>query len=92
MSIHPAPARETPSGVPGATAVHSDIASAATGGAGLTAPLWLQYVDPVLQAMIAAMGFSVLVLTVWNKWLEIRIKRRALHQPQGAENADAPEE
>jgi len=58
--------------------MQSDNGAALAGGAGLSVPIWWQYIDPAFQALIAALGFFVLVLTVWNKWLEIKIKRRAL--------------
>lgn len=68
--------------------MHNDGIAAATGSVGLTAPLWLQYVDPFFQVLISAFGFFVLVLTVWNKWLEIKLKRAALHDIQEAEHGE----
>ena len=60
--------------------MQSDAAAATAGGAGITLPIWLQYIDPFFQLLIAALGLFVLVLTVWNKWLEIKLKRRALQK------------
>lgn len=71
--------------------MQSDSAAAAAGGVGLTAPLWFQFLDPVLQFLIAALGLFVLALTVWNKWLEIRIKRAALQERQEAEHGETRE-
>ena len=71
--------------------MHSDGVATATGGSALTAPLWFQYIDPLFQFLIAAMGFFVLVLTLWNKWLEIKLKRRALQEIKEAEHGETPQ-
>lgn len=49
-----------------------------SGGAGLSSPLWLGFIDPLYQGALALIGFAVLVLTLWNKWLDNRIKRETL--------------
>jgi len=64
--------------------MQNDAANIATGGAGITAPFWLQFVDPFLQATVALLGLAVLVLTVWNKVLEIKMKRKALRKSEEA--------
>lgn len=68
--------------------MHNDGIAAFTGGAGMTAPLWLQNVDPLFQALISIVGFVVLVLTAWNKWLEIRTKRAKLQQMEGGDHGE----
>lgn len=69
--------------------LYSDGTATAAGGTALSAPLWFQHIDPFLQFLIAAFGLFVLVLTVWNKWLEIKLKRRALRRITGGEDVEA---
>jgi hypothetical protein len=71
--------------------MHNDAVTAVAGGAGLTAPFWIHFFDPVFQFLIAALGFVVLVETVWNKALEIRLKRAALKDIEEAEHGETPQ-
>lgn len=78
--------------------MHSTGTAAMMGSAGLTAPLWLKYADPIVQIidplfqfLAAAVGFFILVLTAWNKLLEVKIKRAALQDAQEAEHGETLE-
>jgi len=58
--------------------IHNDGAAAVTGGSLATSPFWLHLLEPGLQVAVPLLGFFVLLLTLWNKWLEIKIKREIL--------------
>jgi hypothetical protein len=76
---------------PGVGHMQGDGVAATVGGVGLTAPLWFEHVGAVSQFLIGVLGFVVLVLTVWNKWLEIKIKRRALQEIREADHGEGPQ-
>lgn len=48
------------------------------GGAGASSPLWLNSLTTGWQIVIAIMGFIVLSLTIYNKILEIRQRKKNL--------------
>ena len=56
----------------------SNAASAAVGGTGLAYPLWAGWITGY-QTLIAIGGAVVIALTIYNKVLEIRQRRRDLH-------------
>lgn len=58
----------------------SDSAAAVAGTLGLTSPFWLTLFDPTYKAVVAAMGFVLLVLTIRNKWLDLKIKAATLRK------------
>jgi len=58
----------------------SNGASAVAGALGLTSPFWLTLLDPAYKAVVAAMGFILLVLTIRNKWLDLKIKAATLRE------------
>lgn len=60
-----------------------DGVSAAIGAGGFVAPVWLVWVDPVVQVVVSMLGLAVLVLTVWGKLIENRIKRLELESKRG---------
>ena len=76
----------------GLRAMYNNGAATATGGSALTAPLWFQFIDPLFQFLIAALGLVVLVLTVWNKALEIKLKRRALNATEEPAHGPSPQD
>lgn len=69
------------------------------GSAGLTAPLWLTYlepflktIDPLVQFLAATIGLLILILTAWNKALEVQLKRSRLNEIEEAENGNQAKE
>ena len=66
--------------------MQSNGISGVLGGFGVTIPIWFAHVDMAFQAIIATLGFFVLVLTIWNKWLEIKLKRAALEEVEESEH------
>ncbi|MQQ09116.1 hypothetical protein GFB49_11675 [Epibacterium sp. SM1979] len=65
------------------------------GSTALTAPLWLTYlgpflqtIDPLVQFLAAALGLLILVLTAWNKALEVKLKRSRLNEIEEAEDGN----
>lgn len=55
-----------------------DAPAYALGGLGLTFPVWAQTLEQVWTILIGFLGFVVLVLTIYNKVLELRQRRRDL--------------
>jgi hypothetical protein len=60
--------------------IMKDTAITAAGGAGLTNSIWLPWLPDAWQFLIAALGFLVLVATLYSKYLEIRIKKQTLSE------------
>lgn len=50
------------------------------GGVGLSFPAWGQYLMTGWQVLIGLMGGVVLALTIYNKYLEVKQRRRDLAQ------------
>jgi hypothetical protein len=50
----------------------------ALGATAVTNPIWLEWLQPGYQYLIAGLGLVVIVLTIRNKWLEIQIKKNIL--------------
>lgn len=59
-------------------AMHSDGVGFATAGTWITSPIWLEFLEPTYQGMLALLGFILLLLTIRNKWLDLKIKRATL--------------
>ncbi|MDO5606478.1 MAG: hypothetical protein Q4G25_15085 [Paracoccus sp. (in: a-proteobacteria)] len=55
-----------------------DSASAALGASGLTAPVWMVWLDPLMQVLVSVAGLIVLGLTIRGKLIDNQIKRAAL--------------
>lgn len=80
--------------------MQSDTAAAVAGSAGITSPFWLSFLDPAYQAVLSALGFILLLLTIRNKWLDLKIKAAALRDiaasgeaiKEAITNADTPPE
>lgn len=60
--------------------MHSDAAATAAATAGLTSPFWLSFLDPAHQVVVTTLGFVLLILTIRNKWLDIKIKAVTLRE------------
>lgn len=58
----------------------SDGLSALAGTLGLTSPFWLTIFDPTYKFAVAALGFVLLILTIRNKWLDLKIKAATLRE------------
>ena len=58
--------------------IRGDLVAASVGGWGLTYPLWGSWLNSGWQVGIAILGAIVLVLTIWNKVLEIKQRRKDL--------------
>ncbi len=61
----------------------SNTVAAAAGAGGLSFPLWDTLIASGWSTLIGIAGGIVLLLTIWNKVLEIRLKNRALREPPG---------
>lgn len=57
-----------------------DLGHMATGGVSAVAPVWMDWIDPVTQAAVSALGVAVLVLTIRAKLSELRLYRVKLHR------------
>jgi hypothetical protein len=55
-----------------------DTVDTATGVTGVTLPVWITWVPVAWQGIIAVLGAIVLLLTLYNKILELRLKKREL--------------
>lgn len=55
-----------------------DISAYAQGGVAVTFPAWGQFLTSSWQVMVALMGAIVLGLTIYNKILEAKQRRRDL--------------
>ena len=55
-----------------------EAAPYALGAAAVTNPIWLNILQPGYQYTIGALGFVMIILTIRNKWLEIKIKQNIL--------------
>jgi hypothetical protein len=55
-----------------------EIIPLAQGSAALTFPAWGPYLSGGWNVLIATMGMVVLVLTIYNKSLEIKQRRKAI--------------
>ncbi|WP_282129256.1 hypothetical protein [Roseobacter litoralis] len=60
--------------------MQSNGASAVAGAAGITSPVWLSFLDPFYQVIVAGLGFILLLLTIRNKWLDLKIKAATLNE------------
>lgn len=56
-------------------------AAIAAGSAGLTNFVWLPWLPLAWQFLIGALGAAVLAMTLWNKILENKQRRRDLNKP-----------
>ena len=56
----------------------SNTVALAVGGGGITSPFWSVWLTSGWQILIAVAGAVVLALTIYNKVLEIRQRRRDL--------------
>ena len=52
------------------------------GGAGVSSPLWLHSLTVGWQVAVSLMGGIVLALTIYNKILELKQRRRNLALPE----------
>lgn len=59
-------------------AIMKDVPAYTLGGLGLSFPAWAQFLEQGWTALIGFLGFAVLVLTIYNKILELRQRRRDL--------------
>lgn len=57
-----------------------DTVDTATGVTGVTLPLWIAWVPVAWQGIIAVLGGLMLLLTLYNKFLELRIKQKELEK------------
>ncbi|MEP1612657.1 MAG: hypothetical protein ABJL72_12145 [Roseobacter sp.] len=64
--------------------MHNDIVSVSTAGTWISSPFWMEYLEPTYQALLALGGFILLVLTIRNKWLDLKIKRAKLAEIDNA--------
>lgn len=55
-----------------------DLPATTAAACGITAPMWLRMLEPTAQAIMAALGIVVLLLTIRGKLIDNRIKRAAL--------------
>ena len=53
-------------------------ATYALGAAAATNWVWIDWLAPSYQPLVAVLGLVIIVLTIINKWFEIRIKRQVL--------------
>jgi membrane protein implicated in regulation of membrane protease activity len=53
----------------------------AAGSAGVTNWVWLPWLPLVWQIFVGALGAEVLAMTLWNKILENKQRRRDLNKP-----------
>lgn len=72
----------------GGGVMDSNAFAAGTGVAGVTAPVWLSWVSPAHQFVMAVLGLAVLILTVRVKLLEMRIKAAHLREAEGRCNVE----
>ena len=56
----------------------SNVTAAAAGAGGISFPLWNSFLASGWSAIVAVLGVIVLLLTIWNKILEVRLKNRDL--------------
>ena len=59
-----------------------DLPAGVAAACGITAPVWLRMLEPAAQAIMAALGIVVLILTIRGKLIENRIKRAELAQQE----------
>lgn len=83
-----APARAGVFSWKGGGVMDSNAFAAGTGVAGVTAPVWLSWVSPAHQFVMAVLGLVVLILTVRVKLLEMRIKAAHLREAEGRCNVE----
>lgn len=57
-----------------------DTIDTATGVTGVTLPLWISWVPVAWQGIIAVIGAMVLLVTLYNKILELRLKQKELEK------------
>ena len=50
------------------------------GTVAVTNPIWLNFLQPGYQVVVGILGLAVLILTIRNKWLEIKIKQKTLKE------------
>lgn len=60
-----------------------EIAPFAQGGAAVTFPAWAPLLSSGWNVLIAVLGGTVLILTIYNKFLEIQQRRKALRDSKG---------
>lgn len=70
--------------------LRGDAAAVLHGGAWLSSPFWLEFIDPYYQFALAALGLLVLILTAYNKWLDSRIKRETLKELEEGDAVHTP--
>jgi len=59
-----------------------DVVPYIIGGAGVTNFVWLDWLQPGYQIVLGFLGLVVLVLTIRNKLLEIKIKQNILREKE----------
>lgn len=57
-----------------------EVAPYVLGAVAVTNPIWLNFLQPGYQVIVAVLGLVVLILTIRNKWLEIQIKQKKLDE------------
>ena len=57
-----------------------DAATTTASGSFLFFPVWVEWIPQAWQLGITVLAGVVLVLTVWNKWLEIQLKSHQIEQ------------
>ena len=55
-----------------------EAAPYALGTAAIANPIWLDWLMPWYQLLLIPLGFIVILLTIRNKWLEIKIKQNIM--------------
>lgn len=53
------------------------------GTSALASPVWLSWINPAWQGLLAILGLIVLILTIWSKVLEIKQRKKALRSDRG---------
>ena len=66
--------------------IGQEVAPYLLGGAAITNPIWIEWLQPGYQYLLAFLGIIVIVLTIRNKWLEIQIKQNTLKDRENDSN------
>jgi membrane protein implicated in regulation of membrane protease activity len=58
--------------------ISNDAVAATAGGAAILNPVWMEWLGPMWQGIIAILGALVLAAALWNKVLEIKKNKKDL--------------
>jgi uncharacterized integral membrane protein len=60
----------------------SNTVAASTGSVALSYPAWAIHLSSQWSIIVAVLGAVVLLLTIWNKVLEIKMRRKSLREKE----------